>query len=132
MVVAEIFSVKPHPNADRLKVCSVDLGHDVAQVVTNAANAAAGMKVIFAVQTLALLYAPCVSDRLSTFAWCCSTSGVSALASCAIAECSLKQCSSQSENTSDVWHSQSMMSVSLHSKHALIDAYHPTGLVSAM
>ena len=60
MVVAEIFSVKPHPNADRLKVCSVDLGHDVAQVVTNAANAAAGMKVIFAVQTLALLCAPCI------------------------------------------------------------------------
>lgn len=57
MVVAEIISVKPHPNADRLKVCSVDYGHDVAQVVTNAGNVSAGMKVIFAVSWLALLCA---------------------------------------------------------------------------
>ena len=54
MVVAEVISVKPHPSADRLQVCSVDLGHDVAQVVTNAGNVAAGMKVIFAVRTLIL------------------------------------------------------------------------------
>ncbi|KAL3150312.1 hypothetical protein ABBQ32_000160 [Trebouxia sp. C0010 RCD-2024] len=47
-VVAEVISVKAHPKADRLRVCSVDYGHDVAQVVTNAANIAEGMKVVFA------------------------------------------------------------------------------------
>lgn len=51
VVVAEVISVKAHPKADRLCVCSVDYGHDVAQVVTNAANVAEGMKVIFAVST---------------------------------------------------------------------------------
>ena len=51
LVVAEVISVKAHPKADRLRVCSVDYGHDVAQVVTNAANVAEGMKVIFAVCT---------------------------------------------------------------------------------
>lgn len=50
LVVAEVISVKAHPKADRLRVCSVDYGHDVAQVVTNAANVAEGMKVIFAVR----------------------------------------------------------------------------------
>lgn len=49
LVVAEVISVKAHPKADRLRVCSVDCGHDVAQVVTNAANVTEGMKVIFAV-----------------------------------------------------------------------------------
>ena len=49
LVVAEVISVKAHPKADRLRVCSVDYGHDVAQVVSNAANVAEGMKVIFAV-----------------------------------------------------------------------------------
>ncbi|KAL0036218.1 hypothetical protein WJX79_008552 [Trebouxia sp. C0005] len=48
LVVAEVFSVNAHPKSDRLRVCSVDYGHDVAQVVTNAAEVAAGMKVIFA------------------------------------------------------------------------------------
>ena len=51
LVIAEVISVKTHPRADRLRVCSVDYGHDVAQVVTNAANVAEGMKVIFAVRT---------------------------------------------------------------------------------
>ena len=49
LVVAEVFSVNAHPKSDRLRVCSVDYGHDVAQVVTDAAEVAAGMKVIFAV-----------------------------------------------------------------------------------
>ena len=48
-MVAEVFSVNAHPKSDRLRVCSVDYGHDVAQVVTNAAEVTAGMKVIFAV-----------------------------------------------------------------------------------
>ncbi len=55
LVVAEVFSVNAHPKSDRLRVCSVDYGHDVAQVVTNAAEAAAGMKVIFAVCTSACI-----------------------------------------------------------------------------
>ena len=50
LVVAEVVSVSAHPKSDRLRVCSVDYGHDVAQVVTNAAEVAAGMKVIFAVR----------------------------------------------------------------------------------
>lgn len=68
MVVAEVISVKPHPSADRLKVCSVDLGHDVAQVVTNAGNVAAGMKVIFAVCTL-ILQKACCSPAVSRVAF---------------------------------------------------------------
>ena len=63
MVVAEVISVKAHPNADKLKVCSVDIGHDAAQVVTNAANIASGTKVIFAVCML----------RLPTVCWQCKT-----------------------------------------------------------
>lgn len=58
LVVAEVFSVNAHPKSDRLRVCSVDYGHDVAQVVTNAAEVAAGMKVIFAVCT-----STCISCR---------------------------------------------------------------------
>ncbi len=57
LVVAEVFSVNSHPKSDRLRVCSVDYGHDVAQVVTNAAEVATGMKVIFAVR---LLHSICI------------------------------------------------------------------------
>ena len=49
LVVALVFSVNAHPKSDRLRVCSVDYGYDVAQVVTSASEVAAGMKVIFAV-----------------------------------------------------------------------------------
>lgn len=52
LVVAEVFSVSAHPRSDRLKVCSVDYGDDVAQVVTSAAEVQSGMKVIFAVSML--------------------------------------------------------------------------------
>src|SRR5512134_3740722 len=46
VVVARIDSVAPHPNADRLRVCSVDAGTGaLLQIVCGAPNAAAGMKV---------------------------------------------------------------------------------------
>ncbi|MEE8371823.1 MAG: phenylalanine--tRNA ligase subunit beta [Sphingomonadales bacterium] len=46
--VAEVISVEPHPDADRLKVCQVDTGSGTVQVVCGAPNARAGMKGVFA------------------------------------------------------------------------------------
>ncbi len=48
VVVGEILSTEPHPNADRLKVCTVNGGDETFQVVCGAPNAVAGMKVPFA------------------------------------------------------------------------------------
>ena len=46
VVVARIDQVDPHPNADRLRVCLVDIGAaDRLRIVCGAPNAAAGMKV---------------------------------------------------------------------------------------
>src|SRR6476661_657141 len=46
VVVGEIVSVSPHPDADRLRVCSVNVGRgDPLQIVCGAPNAAAGMRV---------------------------------------------------------------------------------------
>jgi phenylalanyl-tRNA synthetase beta chain len=46
VVVARIDRVEPHPNADRLRVCSVDVGgEERLQIVCGAPNAAAGMTV---------------------------------------------------------------------------------------
>ncbi len=46
VVVARITAVAPHPNADRLRVCSVDAGTgSTLSIVCGAPNAAAGMKV---------------------------------------------------------------------------------------
>jgi phenylalanyl-tRNA synthetase beta chain len=46
VVVARIESVVPHPNADRLRVCTVDVGTATSlSIVCGAPNAAAGMKV---------------------------------------------------------------------------------------
>ncbi|TDR94836.1 phenylalanine--tRNA ligase subunit beta [Enterovirga rhinocerotis] len=48
-VIASVLSAEPHPNADRLRVCRVDLGSgDPIQVVCGAPNARAGMKSVFA------------------------------------------------------------------------------------
>ncbi|HLR82566.1 MAG TPA: phenylalanine--tRNA ligase subunit beta [Paenalcaligenes sp.] len=45
VVVAEITSVEPHPDADRLRVCMVDAGEDAAvQIVCGAPNARVGLK----------------------------------------------------------------------------------------
>lgn len=46
VVVAEVLEVNKHPNADRLNVCRVDVGHgDVRQIVCGAPNVAAGLRV---------------------------------------------------------------------------------------
>ncbi|MBK8209509.1 MAG: phenylalanine--tRNA ligase subunit beta [Rhodospirillales bacterium] len=47
-VVAEVVEAKPHPNADKLRVCTVDTGRERLQVVCGAPNARAGMKGVFA------------------------------------------------------------------------------------
>ncbi|MDO9636027.1 MAG: phenylalanine--tRNA ligase subunit beta, partial [Thiobacillus sp.] len=46
VVVARILSTEPHPDADRLRVCRVDVGEPVpVTIVCGAPNAAAGLKV---------------------------------------------------------------------------------------
>jgi len=45
---AYVVEAKPHPNADRLKVCIVDTGRERVQVVCGAPNARTGMKGVFA------------------------------------------------------------------------------------
>src|SRR5262245_40597842 len=45
VVVGRIDAIAPHPNAERLRVCKVDVGSGSAlEVVCGAPNAAAGMK----------------------------------------------------------------------------------------
>ena len=44
IVVAEILSCEPHPNADKLRVCKVAAGKDTLQIVCGAPNARAGLK----------------------------------------------------------------------------------------
>ncbi|WLD59508.1 phenylalanine--tRNA ligase subunit beta [Salinispirillum sp. LH 10-3-1] len=48
VVVAEIESAEPHPNADKLQVCRVNDGTESWSVVCGAPNARAGLKVAFA------------------------------------------------------------------------------------
>ena len=45
VVVAEILSVEPHPDADKLRVCQVSAGSETVQIVCGAPNARAGLKV---------------------------------------------------------------------------------------
>lgn len=45
VVVGRVVTVGPHPNADRLKLCTVDDGIGMASVVCGAPNAAAGINV---------------------------------------------------------------------------------------
>ena len=47
--VAEITSASPHPNADKLQVCSVNTGTQTLQIVCGAPNARAGLKTVLAV-----------------------------------------------------------------------------------
>ncbi|MGZ9034368.1 MAG: phenylalanine--tRNA ligase subunit beta, partial [Rhodospirillales bacterium] len=47
-VVAEVLAAVPHPNADKLRVCTVETGRGRVQVVCGAPNARAGMKGVFA------------------------------------------------------------------------------------
>ena len=46
--VAQVTEAVQHPNADRLRVCTVDTGDGVVTVVCGAPNARAGMKTVFA------------------------------------------------------------------------------------
>jgi phenylalanyl-tRNA synthetase beta chain len=46
-VVARVIEAKPHPNADRLRLCMVDAGGAPVQVVCGAPNAVTGMKSVF-------------------------------------------------------------------------------------
>ena len=46
--VAQVTQAVQHPNADRLRVCTVDAGGDLVTVVCGAPNARAGMKAVFA------------------------------------------------------------------------------------
>jgi phenylalanyl-tRNA synthetase beta chain len=47
-VVGYVVEAKPHPNADRLRLCLVDTGSSQVQVVCGAPNARTGMKGVFA------------------------------------------------------------------------------------
>lgn len=47
-IVAEVVAAEPHPNADKLQVCTVETGGGAVQVVCGAPNARAGMKGVFA------------------------------------------------------------------------------------
>jgi phenylalanyl-tRNA synthetase beta chain len=47
-IVGAVLEAKPHPNADRLRVCLVDTGAAQLQVVCGAPNARAGIKGVFA------------------------------------------------------------------------------------
>ncbi|MDX1597824.1 MAG: phenylalanine--tRNA ligase subunit beta [Marinobacter sp.] len=49
VVVGEVISVEPHPDADKLRVCQVSNGQDTVQVVCGAPNVRDGLKVPFAV-----------------------------------------------------------------------------------
>src|ERR1700744_4215671 len=46
--IAYVVSAEKHPNADKLRVCMVDTGKGVVQVVCGAPNARTGMKGVFA------------------------------------------------------------------------------------
>ena len=45
LVVGHVLSCEKHPNADRLKVTTVDIGTEVVQIVCGASNVAKGQKV---------------------------------------------------------------------------------------
>ncbi len=45
VVVGHVLSVAPHPDADRLKICQVDVGDETLDIVCGASNVAEGQKV---------------------------------------------------------------------------------------
>ncbi|GAB5409099.1 MAG: phenylalanine--tRNA ligase subunit beta [Balneolaceae bacterium] len=45
VIVGEVLETSQHPNADRLKLCQVNLGNETVQIVCGANNVAAGQKV---------------------------------------------------------------------------------------
>src|SRR5580693_5110687 len=46
--IAHVIEAAPHPNADRLRACTVDTGDGIVSVVCGAPNARSGMKAVFA------------------------------------------------------------------------------------
>jgi phenylalanyl-tRNA synthetase beta chain len=48
VLIAEVLEANPHPDADRLKICRVNTGKEILQVVCGAPNVRAGLKVAFA------------------------------------------------------------------------------------
>ena len=48
--VAEVVAIEPHPNADRLRLATVETGQGQQQVVCGAPNLAVGLKVAFATE----------------------------------------------------------------------------------
>lgn len=44
IVIGEITNIEQHPDADKLKVCQVNIGEESIQIVTNATNIAVGVK----------------------------------------------------------------------------------------
>ncbi|OGH66709.1 MAG: phenylalanine--tRNA ligase subunit beta [Candidatus Magasanikbacteria bacterium RIFCSPHIGHO2_02_FULL_41_13] len=48
IIVAQIKSIEKHPNADKLRVCQVDAGVEIVQIVCGGSNLEVGMKVVLA------------------------------------------------------------------------------------
>jgi phenylalanyl-tRNA synthetase beta chain len=46
--VAEIISAMPHPEADKLQICTINNGKEILQIICGAPNARAGIKVVLA------------------------------------------------------------------------------------
>jgi tRNA-binding protein len=47
-VVGQVLTKEKHPNADKLNVCTVDIGNETVQIVCGAPNVDAGQKVVVA------------------------------------------------------------------------------------
>ena len=46
IVIGEVLSCEPHPDADRLKVTKVNIGDEIVQIVCGAPNVSKGIKVV--------------------------------------------------------------------------------------
>ncbi len=50
MIVGQVVQCRPHPDADRLSICTVDIGTDTRDIVCGAPNVQAGQKVAVALE----------------------------------------------------------------------------------